>query len=312
MKAVVYRKGAHTENLSYTEVAAPVPKVGEVLVKVCAASPNAADYRTLQMGLISSHKILGSAIAGEVVSSGSGQQPFKPGDRVIGDLSGCGFGGFAEYASVPTDALALLPATLSYETAATLPVAATTALRALQARAPIRPGQSVLIVGSAGGVGTFAIQLCKYFGAVVTAVCSTANVAQSLQLGADVVIDYTSADFTQSEDRYDLILAINGHYPLLAYRRILKSHGTYVMVGGSLSQIFKSLAFGWIWSLGAKKMTFVAAKADPEDLAFTARLVSEGHIQPVIERTYPLHQTAEAMAYLSAGHARGKVVIHIA
>ena len=168
-----------------------------------------------------------------------------------------------------------------------------------------------MIVGSGGGVGTFAVQLAKYFGTTVTAVCSTKNLEQTSSLGADCVIDYSKEDFTKSTKRYDLILAINGNYPLLAYKRILNRNGIYVMVGGSLSQIFKSLVFGWMMSFGSKKMLFLSAKSNRKDLEFIAKLVAEGNIKPVIEKRYTLDKTAQAMQYLAGGHARGKVVINV-
>jgi len=200
---------------------------------------------------------------------------------------------------------------VSFEDAATLPMAAMTALQALRDKATIQKGQKVLIVGCAGGVGTFAIQLSKYFGAEVTGVCSTKNLKQSLSLGADYVIDYTKEEFTKKDKRYDIILGINGNYPLLAYRKTLTSNGTYVMVGGSLSQIFRSLVFGRILSFGSKKMKSLTAKANKIDLELLANLLAKGIIKPVIDRRYSLDKTAEAMNYLKQGHSPGKVVINV-
>jgi len=186
-----------------------------------------------------------------------------------------------------------------------------TALQALRDKANIQKGQKVLIVGSTGGVGTFAIQLAKYYEAEVTGVCSSKNVQQTLSLGADYVIDYTKGNFTEREKRYNIILGINGNYPLLAYKKILTSNGTYVMVGGSLSQIFKSLLFGWILSLGSKKMKFLAAKANITDLELLAKLLEKGIIKPVIDQRYTLDKTVNAMNYFKQGHSTGKVVINI-
>jgi NADPH:quinone reductase-like Zn-dependent oxidoreductase len=181
----------------------------------------------------------------------------------------------------------------------------------LRNKGNIQKGHKVLIAGSGGGVGTFAVQLAKYFGAEVTAVCSTRNVEQSKALGADVVIDYTKEDFAKDAKRYNLIVAVNGNRALTTYRRMLAQKGIYVMVGGALSQIFKSLILGWLFSLGGKKMGSLAAKANQKDLEFLAKLAAEGSIKPVIEKRYTLYKTAEAMQYASAGHARGKVVINV-
>jgi NADPH:quinone reductase-like Zn-dependent oxidoreductase len=186
-----------------------------------------------------------------------------------------------------------------------------TALQALRDKGNIQKGQKVLIVGSSGGVGTFAIQLAKYFGAEVTGVCSSKNVQQTLSLGADYVIDYTKEKFTKKDKRYDIILGINGNYPLSAYRKTLESNGSYVMIGGSLSQIFKSLIFGRILSFGSKKMKSLATKANKTDLELLAKFLEKGIIKPVIDRTYPLDKTVDAMSYLKQGHSPGKVVINI-
>jgi NADPH:quinone reductase-like Zn-dependent oxidoreductase len=190
-------------------------------------------------------------------------------------------------------------------------MAALTALQALRNKGKIRAGLKVLIAGSSGGVGTFAVQLAKYYGAEVTAVCSTKNIEQARSLGADNVIDYTKEDFAKGGKKYDIILAVNGSRRLSVYRRILNPGGIYVMVGGSLSQIFSSLVFGWIMSAGSKKMTSLAAKANKTDIELVARLAAEGKIRPVIDRRYPLERTPEAMSYLAQGHASGKVVINV-
>jgi len=190
-------------------------------------------------------------------------------------------------------------------------MAALTALQALRDKANIQKGQKVLIVGSAGGVGTFAVQLAKYFDTEVTGVCGTNNALQTSSIGADYVIDYTKVYITKSNKRYNLIVAINGNYPILAYKKTLTPDGIYVMVGGSLSQIFKSLLFGWLLSFGSKKMRTVSAKANNKDLEFLAKLIEDGKIKPVIDRRYTLDKTADAMKYLSEGHARGKVIINI-
>jgi len=311
MKAIVYNKKAHPDKLVYCDIAKPVPNDNEVLVKIVAVSINAADYRSMKMGMIPKKKIFGADIAGRVESAGKNIQHFKPGDEVIGEIADYGFGGLAEFALAPEKLLFHKPATISFEDAAALPMAAITALQALRDKGKIREGHKVLIIGSAGGVGTFAVQLAKYFGATVTAVCSTKNVEQTKNLGADYVIDYTKENLTKSNSFYDIILAVNGNYPLLACKRILNPKGIYVMIGGALSQIFKAILFGWMISLGSKKIRFIAAKLKQKDLEFIAMLAKEGKIKPVIDKYYPLDKTAQAMEYLAEEHAKGKVVIRV-
>lgn len=309
MKAVVYHKKGVPEKLIYEEVEKPTPNDNEVLIKVMAVSANAADYRSMGLGIIPKRRIFGADIAGVVESVGKNIRQFKPRDEVIGELSNCGFGGFAQFTVAPEKALVRKPASLSFEQAAALPLAAITALRALRDKGNIQEGQKVLIVGSGGGVGTFAVQLAKHFGAQVTGVCSTKNVEQTLSLGADHVIDYTKEDFTKTDTRYDLIIAVNGNHPLSAYKRLLKASGTYVMVGGAMTQILKSLLFGRLMSFGSKKMLTLAAKSDQQAMELIAQLAADGKIKSVIDRSYSLDQTPEAMQYVSEGHAPGKVVI---
>ena len=311
MKAIIYIKKGLPDKLIYSDVEKPRPNDNEVLIKILAVSANAADYRSMRMGFIPKRRIFGADIAGKVESVGKKIQQFKPGDEVIGDLSDYGFGGFAEYAVAPEKALIQKPAKILFEEAAALPLAAITALQALRDKGNIQKGQNILIVGSGGGVGTFAVQLAKYFGSMVTAVCSTTNVEQTNTLGADYVIDYTKEDFTKSNRCYDLIIAVNGNRSLFAYKRTLNPNGIYVMVGGALWQIFKSILFGWLMSFGSKKMRFLAAKSNQMDLEFIVKLVENGKIKPVIDRRYSLDKTAEAMRYLGEGHARGKVIINV-
>ena len=311
MKAVVYNKKGLPDKLIYRDVEKPRPNDIEVLIKILAVSANAADYRSMRMGIIPKRRIFGADIAGRVETVGKNIRQFKTGDEVIGDLSNCGFGGFAEYAVAPEKALIPKPAKILFDEAAALPMAAITALQALRDKGNIQKGQKVLIVGSGGGVGTFAVQLAKYFGTVVTAVCSTKNVEQTSSLGANYVIDYTKEDFTKSSRYYDLILAVNGNRSLSAYKRILNPNGIYVMVGGALLQIFKSILVGWLMSFGSKKMRSLAAKSNQKDLEFIVKLVEDGKIKPVIDRRYSLDKAADAMRYLGEGHARGKVVINV-
>lgn len=311
MKAVVYEKNGTPHALQMREVERPIPMDGEVLVQIHAVSINAADYRSMRYGIIPKRKIFGADIAGQVVEVGTGCEKFKVGDNVFGDLSGCGFGGFAEYATAPEKLLAFKPDRVSFEDAAAVPMAALTALQALRDQGKIRPGHKVLICGAGGGVGTFAVQLARYFGAEVTAVCGPRNVDLVRALGAEHVLDYTRDDFTQRDQRYDLILGVNGSHPLGAYRRRLTPGGIFVMIGGDLSQLLNALIFGRFLSLGSKKMFTLAAKPNATDLKFVIELVEAGKIKPVIDRHYPLEQTAEAMQTLGKGHARGKVIIDV-
>jgi NADPH:quinone reductase-like Zn-dependent oxidoreductase len=311
MKAIVYEKSSSPDVLVFREVEKPIPNDHEVLVKIHAVSVNAADYRSMRMGIIPKRKIFGADIAGTIETVGKDIAKFKVGDEVFGDISGSGFGGFAEYVAVPENLLALKPAGVSFEDAAAVPMASLTALQALRDKGNIQPGQKVLIYGAGGGVGTFAVQLAKTFGADVTAVCSSKNAALVQSLGADRVIDYTQEDVFKSGRRFDLIIAVNGNRPLSVYKRALTPTGIFVMVGGALSQVVKTLLFGTLMSFGNQKMRFLAAKPSTKDLEFIIKLVEEGKIKPVIDRRYPLHETAEAVRYLSEGHARGKVVISI-
>lgn len=311
MKAIVYNKRSNPDKLVYCDVDKPVQNDNEVLIKIHSVSLNAADYRSMKMGLIPERKIFGADIAGQIESVGKDISLFKAGDEVMGDLASYGFGGLAEYVTAPEKALIIKPRQVSFEQAAAMPMAAVTALQALRDKGKIEKGMKVLIVGCSGGVGTFAIQLAKYYEAEVTGVCSSKNIGQTLSLGADYAIDYTEEDFTKTDRRYDIILGINGNYPLTAYRRILTSNGTYVMVGGSLSQIFKSLLFGRVLSAGSRKMKSLAAKPKRADLELLAGLLEKGIIKPVIDRRYPLDKAAEAMSYLKQGHSTGKVVINI-
>lgn len=311
MKAVVYDKSNSPNVLVFREVEKPLPKDNEVLVKILAVSINAADYRSMKLGIIPKRKIFGADIAGRIESIGKNIKKFKVGDEVLGDISSYDFGGFAEYVSVPENILILKPANIPFETASALPMASVTALQALRNKGNIQIRKKVLICGAGGGVGTFAVQLAKHFDTEVTAVCGEHNVNILQSLGADHVINYNHEDFTHTEERYDLILAVNGGHSLSSYKRILAPKGVFVMIGGALSQVIKSILFGALMSIGSKKMRFLMAKPNTEDLNFIIKLVEEGKVKPVIDRVYPLHKTPEAVEYLSEGHARGKVVIHV-
>ena len=311
MKAIVYNKKSLPNKLVLTQVEKPTPTDNEVLVKIHAVSLNAADYRSMNMGLIPKKKIFGADIAGVVESVGKNIQKFKPGNELIGDLADYGFGGLAEFALAPERLLAFKPANVSFEQASALPLSAVTALQALRDKACIRSGQEVLIIGSGGGVGTFAVQLAKYFGTNVTAVCSTKNLGLAVSLGADHIIDYTKESFSKSGKTFDIIIAVNGNYSILECRRSLKPNGIYVMVGGAFPQIFKSLLFGWVLSFGSKKIRSLAAKSNADDLGFIATLARENMIKPYIDSVFPLEKAGEAMSYLRKGHAQGKVVIKV-
>ena len=263
------------------------------------------------MGLIPKRKIFGADVAGIIESVGKNIRKFKVGDEVLGDLASYGFGGLAEYALAPENLLVHKPQNVAFEDAASISLAAITALQALQKKRDIGVGTRVLILGSSGGVGSFAVQLAKHFGATVTAVCSSRHMEQSRMLGADFVLDYTKQDVVKSNQQHELILAINGNYSLLGCKRLLTKDGVYVMVGGDLRQIFKAMLFGWFLSIGNKKMQFLAAKANQKDLEMLVKLVSEGKVKPLIEERYTLEQAPDAMQKLNQGHARGKVVINI-
>jgi len=321
MKAIVYTKYGPPDVLQLKEIEKPTPSDDEVLVEIQAASVNAYDWHFLSAdiflirlmggGLLKPKNTrLGADIAGRVEAVGRNIKQFQPGDEVFGDIGAFGNGGFAEYVSVPEKALTLKPANLSFEEAAAVPMAALTALQGLRDAGQIQPGQKVLINGASGGVGTFAIQIAKSFGAEVTAVCSTRNLDQARSIGADHVIDYTKEDFTKSGQHYDLILAANGYHPLSAYKRALTPKGIYVMAGGSMAQIFQAMLMGrWMSEKGGKKMGGVTARINQKDLALLKELLEAGKVVPVIDRRYPLREAAEALQYLGAGHARGKVVI---
>lgn len=321
MKAIVYTEYGSPDVLHLTEVEKPTPGDNEVLIKVHAASLNAADWHLLRgqpflvrlmVGGLQKPKntILGSDVAGRVEDVGKNVRQFQPGDEVFGDLSGSGWGGFAEYVCAREDSLALKPAGVTFEAAAAVPMAAVTALQGLRDKGRIQSGQKVLINGASGGVGTFAVQIAKSFGAEVTAVCSTRNLDLARSIGADQVIDYTLEDFTKSGQRYDLILAANGYHPILDYWRALNPKGIYVMCGGSMAQIFQAILLGpWISMVGSKKISNVMAKPNSKDLVFMTELLEAGKVVPVIDRRYPLSEAAEALRYLEEGHAKGKVVI---
>jgi len=321
LKAIVYNRYGTPEELRVAEVERPAPKDNEVLVRVQAASVNAADWHLLtadiflvrfSSGLIApKHPILGFDIAGHVESVGRSVTRFRAGDIVFGDI-GLGVGAFAEYTSVPEHLLCRMPAGLTFEEAAAVPLAAVTALQGLRDIGRVQPGNRVVIQGASGGVGTFAVQIAKALGAEVTAVCSPRNLTQAQALGADHVIDYTRENFTRNGQRYDVILAANGFRAIGDYRRALTPRGVYAMAGGAPAQMFEALLLGGLMSSRVgQSLRVVSAKPDANDLAVLKEWIEAGKLKPVIDRRYPLEQTADALRYLGEGHARGKIVIQI-
>lgn len=323
MKAVVYHQYGSPDVLHVAEVAKPQPKDNQVLVKVHAAAVNFADWGFLRgdplvMRLMQGlrrpkNPILGADLAGTVEAVGAQVTQFRPGDAVYGDLGDSGLGSYAEYVAAPQNTLALKPANLSFEQAAAVPQASVVALQSLRDKGQIRPGHKVLIAGASGGIGTFAVQMAKYFGAEVTGVCSTRNLALVRSLGADHVIDYTKADFARGEQRYDLILATAGYRSIFDYRRALAPKGIYVVSGGAMGQIFQGLLIGpFLSMLGGQKMGSMLQRINQADLNFVRGLIEAGSIQPVIDQCYPMAEAAEALRHYGTGHARGKVVISMA
>jgi NADPH:quinone reductase-like Zn-dependent oxidoreductase len=319
MKAIVYTKYGPPEVIQFMDVEKPTPKDDEVLIIIHAASVNAYDWhfltadifliRLMGGGLLKpKYTRLGADVAGRIEAVGGNIKQFKVGDEVFGMAKGS----FAEYTCAPESSLALKPVNTSFDEAAAAPMAALTALQGLRDEGQIQAGQKVLINGASGGVGTFAVQIAKSFGAEVTAVSSTGNLEQSRLIGADHVIDYTKEDFTQNGHQYDLIFAANGYHPLSAYKRALSPKGIYIMAGGTMPQIFQSMLMGSMMSeKDGRKMGGVSAKRNQKDLVFIKELYETGKIKSVIDRRYPLSESAEALRYLGAGHARGKVVITI-
>lgn len=324
MKAIICPKYGSPDVLQLRDVVKPVPQENEVLIHIHAASLNSRDLRLLRAnpffmrlmpgGLFHpKNKILGADLAGRVEVTGSSVKQFKPGDEVFGFLpSATGRGTFAEFVCAKENLIALKPANLTFEQAAAVPLAAMTALQGLRDSGNIQPGQKVLINGASGGVGTFAVQIAKAFGAEVTAVCSTRNLEMARALGADYIIDYKVEDFTQSGVQYDLILAVNGYHPLSDYLHVLKPEGTYVVTGGSMSQLIQAGSnVKRVSKSGSQKIVVVSLKQVQEDLIFIKELIESGKIKPVIDGVYPLSKITEAFWYFEKEHPGGKVVIKV-
>ena len=319
MKAIVYTEYGSPDILRLKDVEKPTPNEHEVLVKVYTASANPLDWHRMRgepfLARLSEGYLkpknpkLGADLAGRVEAVGSAVTELQPGDAVFGSI---GAGSFAEYVCARESAFALKPANLSFEGAAAVPIAAFTALQGLRDKGQIQTGQKVLINGASGGVGTFAVQIAKAFGAQVTGVCSTRNLELVRSIGADQVIDYTQADFTRNGQHYDLIFDAVGNRSVSDIKRALSPNGICAVAGfTTLSRLFQVILLGaWVSKTGSKKIGLMAtAHANKTDLVFIRGLLETGKVVPVIDRRYPLAKTADAIRYLEAGHARGKVII---
>lgn len=322
MKAIVYDKYGSPDVLELRDIDKPVVKDDEVLVGIRAASANPYDWHFLRglpyvlrlvTGLRKPRRstVLGSDMAGQVEAVGKNVTRFRIGDEVYAEV---GSGGFAEYVSFPEDQLGLKPANLTFEQAAAVPMAAMTALVGVRDIGQVQPGQTVLINGASGGLGTFAVQIAKSFGAEVTGVCSSRNVEMVRSIGADHVIDYTQEDFTRTEQRYDLMLDTVGNRSMSECRRVLTPKGTYGAVGAGegrwLGPMKQQLKAALLSPLVSQKMAAVNDKPN-KDLNFLNELLEAEKVTPVIDKTYSLSEASEAIRYLEKGHVRGKVVISL-
>ncbi len=320
MKTIVFTRYGSPDVLQLEDVAKPIPKPNEVLIKIHAASANPLDWHRMRGapilarldGGLSKPKDtkMGADVAGVVEAVGSEVTQFRPGDEVFGDIF---TGAFAEYVCAPEKTLALKPANSTFEEAAAVPVAALTALQGLRDKGQLQPGQKVLVNGASGGVGTFTVQIAKALGAEVTGVCSTRNLEMVRKIGADQVIDYTREDFTKTGQQYDLIYDAVGNYDVPAYTRALKPNGVCAIAGfTTMGRLFGNIILGAISAKTVgKKIEIFSAKASQKDLMFIKDLIEAGKVKPVIDKRYPLVETADAIRYLETARARGKVVIHV-
>ncbi len=322
MKAIVYRCYGSPEVLEFEDVEKPMPADDEVLVKVHAASVNPLDWHYLRgspyimrlgsgLGAPKDSR-LGVDFAGTVEAVGKNVTRFKPGDEVFGGRSGA----FADYVIIPEDrALVLKPSNATFEQAASMPIAAITALQALRDKGRLKPGQKVLINGASGGVGTFAVQIAKSFGAEVTGVCSTRNVEMVRSIGADHVVDYTKEDYTESGEHYDLIIDNVGNHSLLANRRVLNPYGIFVIIGGPkgnwLGPLMSPIKALMLSPFVGQEFVMLLAKMDKDDLTILGDLMETGKVTAVIDRRYRLSEVPAAIRYSEEGHARGKIVIDL-
>ena len=314
MKAIIYREYGPAGVLKLEEVEKPVPKENEVLVKVHAASVNSLDWRRMRAvpflvrtdggWLRPKDTRIGADIAGVVEAVGGNVTQFKPGDAVFGDVT---VGAFAEYVCVKEKYIAIKPASVSFEAAASTPVAALTALQGLRDHGKIQAGQKVLVNGASGGVGTFAVQIAKSFGAEVTGVCRTRNLDMVRSIGAEHVIDYTKEDFTKNGQRYDLVFDVAANHTVFEYQRVLKPNGTCVVAGfTTMAHLIHVMLLG-----GRKIISMGSAKVDKDDLVVIGELLESGKIVPVIDKVYPLSKTTEALQHFEEEHARGKIIISV-
>jgi len=320
MNAMVYQRYGSPDVLQLQEVNKPSPGDNEVLVNIRASSLNAWDwdlvrgrpYLTRLGGPRKPrYKILGADIAGRVEAVGGNVKTLNPGDEVFGDISGCGWGGFAEHTCAREDALALKPASMTFEQAAAVPQAAVLALQGLR-KGQVQAGQRVLINGAGGGVGTFAVQIAKSFGVDVTGVDSTSKLDMLRSIGADEVIDYTQEDFTRNGQRYDLILDVVAHRSIFDYQRALRPNGSLVVVGGSTGRIFQVMSLGPLISRNSgKKLGLLLHKPNRQDLEFLNEMFVAGNVAPVIDRQYPLREVPDALRYFGEGHVQGEIVITV-
>ena len=319
MKAIVCKKYGSPDVLQLEEVEKPIPTDNEVLVKVHASSLNAADLDQLSgtflirlQGLLKpKYKIPGSDVAGRIETIGKNVKDFQPGDDIFVDLYNYGFGAFAEYVCVPEDAIRLKPLNMSFKEAATIPQAAVVALQGLRDKKQIQPGEKVLINGAGGGMGSFAVQIAKIFGAEVTGVDNTGKLDMIQSIGADHVIDYTQEDFTKSGETYDLILDVAAYHSVFDCKRALNPEGIYIIVGGSTSVILGAAFLGpLITKKEDKKMGLLMWNPNKkEDMEYLGELHKAGKVVPVIERSYSLSEVAEAYRHLEEGNVKGKLVI---
>lgn len=310
MRAITFYKYGSVDVLQQEDIPKPTPKDDEVLIKVKATGINPLDWRKMSAdpflvrlsdGLFKpKNNILGADIAGTIEAIGKDVKQYEVGDEVYGDIAN---GGLAEFACAKEDRIALKPTNVTFEAAAAVPVAAITSLQGLRDNGKIKPGQKVLINGASGGLGTYAVQIAKYYGAHVTAVCSTKNLDLVRSIGADEVIDYTKEDFTKNSIQYDLIYDAIGNIPIVGLKRCLNKDGVAVVAG--FTTMGHLLAVGF----GGKKISMLSAKIKQSDLIFLADLMQNCKVKSVIDRLYSLNDTPEAIAYLQKGHARGKVVI---
>ncbi len=320
MKAAIRSRYGPPDVVQIGEIEKPTPKDDEILVKIRAAALNPLDLFQLRgmpvlRGIPGMRKpkqeILGCDIAGQVEAVGRQVKEFQAGDEVFG-VPGFTGGGYAEYVCTTADKVALKPSNCSFEQAAGIPIAGLTALQGLRDRGGIQAGQQVLVDGASGGVGTFAVQIAKSFGAEVTGVCSTGKMEATRSIGADHVIDYTRDDFTKGGELYDLILGANAHHSIFDCRRALKPGGAYVVIGGGMPQILQAVVLApFLSKIGSKKACFFIAKIVQKDLIFLKELVEGGKVVPIIDRTYPLRDVVEALRYLELRHAKGKVVLTV-